>query len=160
MGSERSFTTVAEITSDVNQLLRAPMTPIPVLRVEPGVKFDCIAPAGARIIAAVDGATKVLGIDLWISSGTDGHGPTSPHTRGEAYDVSIKDMSIPVILKTKQYLELVLGTRFTILYVVPSDPTDPNLLPIAHVNRDAAEPHFHIQAQKGAVYPPPDPVDQ
>lgn len=66
------------------------MTPIPVLRVEPGVKFDRVAPAGARIIGAVDGATKVLGFDLWIS---------------------------------------------------------------------AAEPHFHIQAPKGTVYPPPDPVD-
>jgi hypothetical protein len=135
------------------------MTHIPVLRVEPGVKFDCIAPAGARIIAAVDGATKVLGIDLWISSGTEGHGPTSPHTKGEAYDVSVKDMSIAVILKTKQYLELVLGTRFTVLYVAPSDPTDPNLLSIAHVNRNAAEPYFHIQAKKGTVYPPPEPVD-
>lgn len=135
------------------------MTAIPVLRVEPGVKFDGIAPAGARIIAALDGATKVLGIDLWISSGTEGHGPTSPHSTGEAYDVSVKDMSIPVILKTKQYLELVLGTRFTVLYVVPSNPTDPNLLRIAHVNRHAAEPHFHIQPTKGTVYPPPDPVD-
>lgn len=135
------------------------MTPIPVLRVEPGVKFGCIAPAGARIIAAVDGATKVLGFDLWISSGTEGHSPTSPHTRGEAYDVSVKDMTIPVILKAKQYLELVLGTRFTVVYVVPSTPTDPNLRPIAHVNRNAAEPHFHIQAQKGTVYPPPDPLD-
>ena len=43
------------------------MTAIPVLRVEPGVKFDGIAPAGARIIAALDGAKKVLGFGLWIS---------------------------------------------------------------------------------------------
>lgn len=135
------------------------MTPIPVLRVEPGVKFDCIASAGARIIAAVDGATKVLGIDLWISSGTEGHGPTSPHTRGEAYDVSVKDMTIPVILKAKQYLELVLGTRFSVVYVVPSAPTDPNLLPIVHVNENAAEPHLHIQVKQGTVYPPPDSVE-
>lgn len=136
------------------------MTSIPVLRVEPGVKFDRIAPAGARIIAALDAATKVLGFDLWISSGTEGHGPRSPHARGEAYDVSVKDMTIPVILKAKQYLELVLGTRFTVVYVVPRHPTDPNLLSIVSVNENAAEPHLHIQVKKGTVYPPPIPVER
>jgi hypothetical protein len=62
------------------------MTSIPVLRVEPGVTFDRVAPADARMIAALDAATNVLGFDLWISSGTEGHGPRSPHTEGEAYD--------------------------------------------------------------------------
>lgn len=126
----------------------------PVLRVKPGVRFEVIAPAGFRILAALDGATKTLGFDLWITCGSEDHLPTDPHTKGEAYDLSVRDMTVPIILKAKRYFEQVLGSRFTVLYEVPLVPPDPQLQAIAYVNGDASAPHFHIQRAKGSVYPP------
>lgn len=133
------------------------MTVLPVVRVRPGVKFDIIAPAGFRILAAIDSGSKYLGGDLWITSGTDSHA-AGRHLTGEAYDVSIKDLPTTVMLKLKRYLEQNLGERFTVLYEVPTLPDDPVLASIAFVNPDATAPHLHIQPRKNTVYPPSENV--
>lgn len=133
------------------------MTHIPVLRCKPGVAFDRIAPGGFRILRALDGATLVIGTDLWITSGTDSHA-TGRHPHGEAYDVSVKNLSIPVILRLRTYLLQVLGQQFTVLYETPTRPDDPALAAIAYVNGDATGPHLHVQVKKGIEYPPPEAV--
>lgn len=127
---------------------------VPVVRVKDGVQFRCIAPAGFRILAALDATTKVLGFDLWITSGTDSH-TAGKHPLGEAYDVSVKDLTGPVLLKTKAFLEQTLGKRFTVLYECPSPPSDPALAAIAWINPEATGAHLHIQLSKlHPDYPP------
>lgn len=56
-----------------------------VIRVKDGVLFLKIAPAGFRILSAIDQVAQALSLDLVITSGTDGEhsGPLDPHHRGE-----------------------------------------------------------------------------
>ena len=126
---------------------------IPVLRHRPDVRFNKIAPAGFRILAALDKATKVIGFDLEITSGTDSH-TSGQHPLGQAYDVSVKGMTIPVIARLKKFLQQELGERFTVLYEVPDLVTDADEALIAYVNPDASGKHLHLQVRKGTVYPP------
>ena len=131
---------------------------IPVLRVaDASVKFSTIAPGGFRILAALDSATKVLGFDLILTSGTDSHA-AGKHPIGEAYDVSVKGLAIPVIAKAQRFLRQTLGERFTVLYEVPLTPTDPGEAALAFVNPRATGKHLHLQVRKGTTYPPDLPV--
>lgn len=61
--------------------------------VKDGVEFEIIAPAGFLILSAIKRASAETGLDLVITSGTDGEhsGPMDPHKLGEAYDVRSKD---------------------------------------------------------------------
>lgn len=131
---------------------------IPCVRCVPTVKFAVLAPAGVRILVAIWTVGQSNAMDVWITCGTDGHGPSDPHTLGEAFDISVKQMTVPTIVKIKRQLEQILGERFTVLYEVPSLPTDPMLIAIAYVNAEATGPHFHIQRKRGTVYPPPHQV--
>lgn len=126
---------------------------IPVLRCKPGCAFDRIAPGGFRILAALDAAAKIVGVDLELTAGTNDH-TTGKHVSGEAYDVSVTGMTVPQVLKTKRFLEQALGLRFTVLYEVAIQPADPALVAVAFVNPDASGPHLHVQIAKGTVYPP------
>ena len=68
--------------------------------VKDGVRFDVIAPAGFVILQALKDASKSLGVDIVITSGTDGDhsGMLDPHKSGEAFDVRSHDYDP----KTKQ----------------------------------------------------------
>lgn len=61
-----------------------------------GVRFDVIAPAGFRILAAIDQIAQWANITVTITSGTDGVHPAGgaqdPHYRGEAYDIRTHDL--------------------------------------------------------------------
>lgn len=129
---------------------------IPVVRCRGAVRFDVIAPGGFRILAAIDALTQILATDVVITSGTDGH-TTGRHPFGEAYDLSVRTWTVPMIVQAKSFLERILGSRFTVLYEVPDRPDDPHLRSIAYVNADASAPHLHIQVKKDSVYPPPEP---
>ena len=131
------------------------MTASGVLRCKPGVTFEVIAPGGVRILSALDGTARMMGIDLFITAGTNDHAG-GRHPFGEAFDVSVKDMSPTMIAKVKRHLEQVLGDRFTVLYEVPAKPNDPQLAAIAYVNAQATGAHFHVQVRKGTEYPPRD----
>lgn len=56
------------------------------------VRFGTIAPAGFRILAALDAVSKDWPDDLTITCGTEAHLPTNPHTLGEAYDIRCNDL--------------------------------------------------------------------
>lgn len=60
-----------------------------VLRVKAGVAFTTIAPAGFRILSALERTARAMGLDLTVTSACDGahSGPTDPHKLGEAYDI-------------------------------------------------------------------------
>lgn len=131
-----------------------------VVRHRPGAYFTTIAPAGFRILSALDQAAQDCLVDLMITCGSDSHPPTDPHSLGCAYDVSVHTLSAQQIADVKAHLEETLGPLFTVLYEVPKVPSDPTLRPIAYVNVKASAPHFHIQRLKNTVYPPtPDPSE-
>lgn len=125
-----------------------------VVRVKRGVKFTIIRPAGFRILAAIDTTAMMVGRDLEITCGTEGHAPTNPHTLGEAYDVGVRGLSVADIVRVKDVLRSALGPSFTVLYECPELPADGMLARIATVNELATAPHFHIQRKRGTVYPP------
>ena len=127
---------------------------ISIVTHRPSVRFSMIAPAGFKILAAIQRAAEQCDWDLEITSATDSHTQPSAHVTGEAYDLSVKGMSAQTIEDVKKALEAALGPLFTVLYEVPTPPSDPTLRHIAYVNARATGPHFHIQRRKGTIYPP------
>lgn len=126
---------------------------VTVLRQGTGTTFNTIAPGGFRILAALDHAAQVIGHDLTITAGTNDHA-SGKHVTGEAFDVRVRDLTVPELVRLRQVLQSSLGPRFTVLYECPLPPSDPALLAIAFINKDASAPHLHIQILKGSVYPP------
>ena len=63
------------------------------LKVKQGVEFT-VAPAGVAILQTLKSVSKILALDLTITSGSDGahSGPNDPHKRGEAYDIRSHDI--------------------------------------------------------------------
>lgn len=111
-----------------------------VLRVKEGVEFTKIAPAGFRILAALDAATQELGCDLTVTSACDGahSGPDDPHHRGEAYDVRSHDFTADQKQRVLDFVRTHLGwEHFYGFLEVPSTDNE----------------HFHIQIKKGTTYP-------
>lgn len=64
-----------------------------VLRVKPGVAFAPIAPAGFRLLGALDRVARSLAHDLTITAGSDSHPPSDPHSLGNAYDIRTHDLT-------------------------------------------------------------------
>ena len=126
-----------------------------VVHHRPAARFDVIAPAGFRILSAIDQAAQDVRVDLMITCGTDSHAMPDPHVTGEAYDVSVHGLSAQQIADVKASLEATLGPLFAVLYEVREVPSDPTLRPIAYVNVKATGPHFHIQRKKNTIFPPP-----
>lgn len=128
-----------------------------VVRLKAGAGFPTLAPAGIRILAALDHAAQDCQVDLTITSGSEkrGRAATDPHPLGEAVDVSVQGLRADQITNLKVSLETTLGRLFTVLYEVPAPPADPHLRAIAYLNAAATGPHFHIQRKKNTVFPPP-----
>lgn len=124
-----------------------------VVRHGPAVRFDMIAPAGFRILSALDQTAQDCRVDLMVTSGTDSHA-TGPHATGEAFDISVHTLSAQQIWDVKASLEELLGPLFTVLYEVPKVPSDSTLRSIAYLNAAATGPHFHVQRKKGTTFPP------
>jgi hypothetical protein len=101
------------------------------------VKFAHIAPAGFRILGALELVSRTLQVDLTISAGTDGlHAKNSRHYTGEAYDVRTRGIDAPMLQAIIEMLKLELGPRFTVLYEDPG----------------TANQHLHLQPLKGSTY--------
>ncbi len=128
---------------------------IPVVHPE-AATFATMTPAGIRILAALDNATRVLNIDLVITCGTEDHAPDDPHTRGEAYDIRVRGIPTALLLKLITFLQQVLGPLFTILLETPVTLLEPQLAAIQTINPHATAPHLHIQSKRGTIYPPLD----
>lgn len=129
----------------------------PRLRFKPGVVLENLGPGGAKILSVVALAPMVLGFDITISCGEEGHGPADPHTGGDALDVRTKDLTPDQIIQAIGYFHGQLGTAlFTVLFEVPQaerDALDVTLLEYVYTasNPDAA--HIHLQVRKGVIFP-------
>ena len=128
---------------------------IPVLRAKDGVQFAKIAPAGFRLLAALDKAVLNLNMDLVITSGTDGEhsGPADPHHTGEAYDVRSQNIS--------NKNAVLLGVLSQLGHPTPVDGGGYATAFFFGWLEDAGTPneHFHFQRRRGVVYPPVQDAD-
>lgn len=107
---------------------------------ERGVQFARIAPGGFRILAALDSCCRAIGVDLVLTSGTEGvhSGPEDPHHRGEAYDVRSHDLEPALRQRVLAWIVLELGDGFYAFLEAPG----------------TANEHFHLQVRRGRTYPP------
>lgn len=118
------------------------------VQVKPGVTFPAttgpykgtIAPGGFRILGALEVVARKLGVNLTITSGSDGEhsGPDDPHYRAEAYDVRSHDFP-------GDYQPVVLNAIQAVL------PTD--LFFVFLENPGTDDEHWHAQVKKGTTYP-------
>lgn len=111
-----------------------------VIRTKGGVEFTIIAPAGFRILSALDQACKQMGMDFIITSACDGvhSGPDDPHHLGEAYDIRSHDFSTDDKDKLLALVMAALG--WDNFYGFLESPGTDN-------------EHFHFQRKKGTTYP-------
>lgn len=107
------------------------------LKVKPGVTFT-FAPAGFRILEALKRVSGELGVDLTITSGSDGvhSGPKDPHKLGEAYDIRSKDLSPANKTALVDRLRVHLGSQFFVFLEVPGTDNE----------------HVHAQRRKNTLY--------
>lgn len=119
-----------------------------------GVQFAHIAPAGFRLLSALERTSRLLNVDLTVTSGTDGahSGPTDPHKRGCAYDVRTKNL-------TGQQVAAVL--RQVMLECADSDeaPVEASGGLVTekffgfHEAPDTPGEHLHFQLRRSKTYP-------
>lgn len=113
------------------------------------------APAGVRILAALDNAAQLLKHDLTITCADGRHGPDDPHTHGEAYDVRTSDLLVDQVVDLCDELEHSLGPAFTVLYEIPPNVAYPaELGEWVYFDIYADAPHLHVQRKKDTVFPP------
>lgn len=63
------------------------------IRFKAGCQTSVLAPAGVRILGALERCAQVLQRELVITCGSDSHGPDDPHSKGEAFDVRSHDLT-------------------------------------------------------------------
>jgi len=61
--------------------------------VKSDVQFTRIAPAGFRLLGAIELTARRFGIEMMITCACEAHPAEDPHSLGEAYDVRSHDMS-------------------------------------------------------------------
>lgn len=121
-----------------------------MLRADPGAQFAVIAAAGFELLRALTSASKALGLDLVITSGTDGthSGPLDPHHLGCAYDVRSHDFEH--------------AQKDDVLYRIMCELGVPSRASGGWVTdkffgwlEDEAQPgeHYHFQLRHGMQYP-------
>ena len=126
---------------------------VPQVRVKDGVVLHPLTPALIRLLAVTDQAVRVLGRDLTVTCGREGHSVTDPHTRGEAIDIRTRDLPEGTIFTLVNWLRTALGPAWTVLYEVKEKPNGV-LASMAYVNPDASAAHVHIQPRKNTSWPP------
>lgn len=112
-----------------------------VVRMKDGVQFYVIAPAGFRLLSAIDQTAAALGRDLVITSACDGEhsGPADPHHAGEAFDIRTHDFP------NEELKQLVLDG---IMRRLDAEHFF-GFLEAAGTENE----HIHVQRKKGTVYP-------
>lgn len=129
----------------------------PHVKFKPGAGIETIAPAGIRILAAIDQCARFLEIVVTITSGSEARGRSAldPHMTGEAFDISVHGFSYAVMRAMVRNMKSTLGAAFTVLLEgPPMSVTPPELKDILYVNPKATALHIHIQRKKATTWPP------
>lgn len=117
------------------------------------MQFARIAPAGFRLLGAIEHAARACGVSLTITSGTDNHGPTDPHTKGEAYDIRSRGMP------REQQTQVLTAIMMYLSDGADDAPSATSGGLATHAffgfleNPGTAQEHFHVQRRKGRLYP-------
>ena len=135
------------------------MSSVPHVTHKAGVILTPWTDVSSVLHTAITLASGTCGWPIVITCGTEGHGPTDPHTRGAARDIHTLDWTPLQILQTVAALQLALhqvvpGIRFTVLYESAARPVDSQLAAMYYANPGASAPHIHVQLAIGEVYPP------
>ena len=132
--------------------------PVAVVHVKPGVLFTTIAPAGFRLLGAIERAARAVNAPLTITSACDGahSGPDDPHHRGEAFDVRSQDL--PEAVKHTVLAEIMracnddgVGPAQPVAGIPASLATSRFFGFLEAVGTD--NEHIHVQLRKGRSYP-------
>ncbi len=123
------------------------------LLVKPGVSFAVIAPAGFRLLSALDVTARRLQITLTITCGCDSHPPADPHSTGEAYDVRTHGLTND---QKRQLLKSLMDELATDTHDVPLPASGG--LGTLHFwgwieNLGLATEHLHCQRRTSTTYP-------
>lgn len=111
-----------------------------VVRVKEGVEFKVIAPAGFRILGAIETTARRAGYDLVITSACDGlhSGPSDVHHTGEAYDVRSQGFTPDQKLVILNCFQALLPTNQFYCFLEAANTSNE---------------HWHLQRRKDTVYP-------
>lgn len=120
-----------------------------------GVSFAVIAPAGFRILSALETVARSLNYDLMITSACDGEhsGPNDPHGRGLAFDLRLKPLSPTMKDDVHRMVLLELSDHAEPLQVV-STGLATELFYAQIEDRGGENEHLHVQLRNGRQYPP------
>lgn len=114
-----------------------------------GASLDGLQAAGLRILSSADTCARVLGVRIRITCGTEGHGPSDPHSRGVGLDFGTRDLTTDQILDFVQAMQTLLPRdEFTVLLETPAPFHDGRLASVQYVNPHATAPHLHVQLRK------------
>lgn len=119
-----------------------------------GVLFERIAPAGFRILGALERVAREYRLDLVITSGTDGahSGPNDPHKRGVAYDVRTHNLPPEQVLHVLQRVMVELCDSDETLQQVSGGLASAKFFgQFEHPGKPSA--HLHFQLRHGRDYP-------
>ena len=122
-----------------------------LVKVNPGVQFAVIDPAGFRLLRAFDTVAEGEPFDLVITSGTDGahSGPDDPHHLGKAYDVRSHDFPEPQKSNVLRWIMLELGAD--------PQPSSGGLVTDKFFgwieSSGTPNEHYHFQLRKDATLP-------
>lgn len=121
--------------------------------VKDGVSFRVIAPAGFRLLGAIERVSRQLSLDLMITCACEGHLPDDPHSHGEAYDVrthaltTVQKQNVLAAVMADlseggidSPMPVSIGLGTTRFYGQIEHPGEPG-------------EHIHLQRRKGTVYP-------
>lgn len=130
------------------------MTPVVYAKSDPdGAKFDRIAPAGFRILSAIEHTARVVGFSLTITSGTDAHIPPDPHSLGEAYDIRSRTLAPAQKQRVLRELMLRLSEGELDAPVETSAGwATKNFFGFLEKPGTTQE-HFHVQRRNGRIFP-------
>lgn len=125
-----------------------------IVTVKAGVSFAVIAPAGFRLLGAIERTARRLQMPLVITCACEAHPPTDPHSHGEAFDVRTHDFDAATKLRLLRALMEDL--------VDEADPTDGPTTTAGGIatreffgqveHPDQPTEHLHVQRRKGTVY--------
>lgn len=125
------------------------------VRLKSGVDTSRLAPAGVRILGALDATARRLKRDLIVTCGCEAHPPGDPHTSGEAFDVRTHDFDDEFKRTLLRQVMLELQNDDDAMDAPIATSIGLSTLHFYGQIENPNEPreHLHVQRRKGTVYP-------
>lgn len=122
--------------------------------VKTGAMLNGLAPAGIRLLAALEVTARRLNLHLVVTCGTDSHPPNDPHSLGVALDIRTNDQTFETKKLMLNALIAEVSEGALDAPMVISNGLGTSLFWGWIENPGAADEHLHAQLRHGRVYPP------